>query len=67
MDDPAVLVAVQVYTPECLWLTDEMLRKLARGPAWLVDIVESETETESPCKVQLILNGISPLVTMQET
>ena len=56
MDDPAVLVAVQVYTPECLWLTDEMLRKLARGPAWLVDIVESETETESPCKVQLTLH-----------
>ncbi len=31
--DPALFVAVHVYTPVCLWFTAGMLRKLALGPA----------------------------------
>lgn len=39
----------------CLWLTEPILKKLALGPAWLVEILLSDTETWSPCNDQLML------------
>lgn len=52
--------------PMWAWDTAAMLRKLALGPAWDVTI-PLFAPTMSPCKLQLMVRGRSPLVTMQET
>ena len=64
--EPASLVALQVYMPMWACDTAAMLRKLALGPAWDVTI-PLFAPTMSPCKLQLMVRGRSPLVTIQET
>ena len=52
-----MLVAVQVYRPMWLWLTDGMVKKLALGPACEVTIspLLPPSDDTPPCKVHLII------------
>ena len=65
---PALFLAVQVYLPPCILPTESILKKLARDPIGAVVIPRPppDSSLSDPWRLQEILRGISPELTMQE-
>ena len=65
---PALFLAVQVYLPPCMLPTESILKKLARDPIGAVVIPRPppDISLSDPWRLQEILRGISPELTMQE-
>ena len=59
VSDPAGFFALQVYSPECLYPTLDIIRIEVLLPMVVV-VIDGSEDTTAPCSDHVILSGSSP-------